>query len=211
MPPHAKRRETPKKDKPVSRTDLVVAKVAALLIAIGMPALVLQNRIWDWASGKPLTWQSAAEPGPEFNGADAAAGVDVRYSGDLIWQRSDAGAQHWLVALLPDVITASICAGIGLLVFQLLQRIHKGRPFLGAGVRNVRTIGILMLSYGVLMPVITTGVDTFLTFSAQTRPSYGGYIGGQYFIMAAAGAVVLVLSEAWRHGQRMDDDLKGLV
>ena len=197
--------------KPVSRMDLLAAKIVALIMAVGAPLLILQNRIRAWAVGEPLTWHSNSSQGPTFDKAETLTNVSVHYSGELIWQQSHADVQLWLVALIPDVLTAGICATIGALVFRLLRRVEKGRPFLGASVTHVRTIGILTLCYGVIMPLVIIAVGTVLTFQAQAEPAYGFHIDAKFFIAAAAGIVILVLSEAWRHGQRMDDDLTGLV
>jgi hypothetical protein len=97
------------------------------------------------------------------------------------------------------------------LVLKLLRRVDRGEPFQGAAAAHVRAVGTLIFCYGLLMPLATLAAGAALTFPAQEEPSFGFVIGWGSFTAIAAGLVVLVLSEAWRRGERLDHDLRGLV
>lgn len=195
----------------VGRGDFIFARVVIVAVVVLGPVLVLWDRLSDWVSGKPLTWVSVADRGPEFVGADPSDGVTVQHSGDLIWEQAGAGVGRWLVSLLPDLVTGAVIAVSALLALRLINRIESGEPFDTSSVWSVRILGLMTFCYGMFMPLLVLCVGVVLTFPVQAEPSYGFHLDGSSFLPIAVGLVLLVTAEVWRRGQEIADDVAGLV
>lgn len=195
----------------VGRADFLAARVVTVAVVVLGPVLALWGRLSDWVEGRPLTWTSWADQGPEYAGATPVGGVTVQHSGELVWEQAGAGVGRWLVSLLPDLVTGAVIAVSALLVLRLIRQIESGVPFDTSSVWYVRVLGLMTFCYGIFMPLLVLVVGVVLTFGVQDEPAYGFQFDGSDFLPIAVGLVLLVVAEVWRRGSQIADDLEGLV
>lgn len=195
----------------VGRSDFLIARVVTIAVVVLGPLFALWGRLSDWVAGRPLTWISWEDRGPEFAGSSTDAGVRAHHSGELVWEQTGAGVGRWFVSLLPDLVTGAVIAVSALLVLRLIKRIESGEPFDTSSVWYVRVLGLMTFCYGMFMPLLVLIIGVVLTFGVQDEPAYGFQFDGSDFLPIAVGLVLLVVAEVWRRGKEIADDVEGLV
>lgn len=193
-----------------SRGDYLATKLALVAVAVAYPGLALVPRLLSWAGGQPLTLtgQSAAGPGPVLD--EPTPGIEGRYTDQVTWTVADASAGQWLAALAPTLMTALLLVVGAVVLWRLVSTTQRGVPFDRRAVGQLRTLGVLLMAYGLVRPVgeVLVGLAVFWSGSS---PSLAYSLDLFDLFPFVVGSLVLVVAECFRVGLRLSDDTTGLV
>lgn len=195
-----------------ARVDLLIVQVLVVVIGVVVAGLHLGSRLLSWISDEPLTWTSAAgRAGPVVAGRETDPGVSVHYADQAVWSQEHASAGRWLLALLPEILQAVVIVAAAVLLWKVIAKVRLGDPFDRHTVGLVGGLAGLVLGSVVIIPVVDWAVAALLTMSSQLVPSYEFSIPAGALSALLPACAVLVLSYAWRAGNRLRTDADGLI
>lgn len=193
------------------RADGLAVKVLLAAALVLYPALVLAPRVVDWVLGRALRWETvSADAGPAVPGL-GGAGATGHYLGWAAWTIPHPTGWQWFGSLLPDLfITVALVVGC-LTLWRLVTLTRAGEPFSAAGVRQVRILSMVVLSYAVLVPFLRLFADALVMTPVQRNLEVRFQVEVADFAPFVIGLLMLVGAECFRQGLRLRDDVDGLV
>lgn len=194
------------------RGDYRLTRLALILTAAIYPLSTVPWRLAEWFGGAPLAWVSRVPGpgGPAIVDPPVRAGVEVRYSDEVVWTIADATAGQWLASLVPAALTSALLALGCVVAWQLATATQRGEPFTAAAVRRLRVVGVSLLAYGLVLPPLR-GLLDFLILTPENGPGVSFALDLTTLLPFVIGTVVLVLAESFRVGNRLRSDVEGLV
>ena len=126
-------------------------------------------------------------------------------------------------------ISFAICSGVitGMLTLRLIDQIGSGQPFNAIAIRRLRLIGWMLIGLNLwywlreiaLPPVLLSAIDPTAgdyrilpTISEGVRGFRNARVDGQFgFGLLAGGALVLLLSEAFRLGATLREENESIL
>lgn len=195
-----------------SRVDFWVLRILLLLAAVVVPAVNLAPRLATWAAGGSLSWTTReASEGrgvPEFT----RGGTTAVYEGGIHWLIGSASTAQWVWSLIPALIGSVLLISGCVITWRLLSAVRAGEPFRRPAVRSMLIINLLVVAYGMLVPLITVAADFVITADLRA----GG--PAAYFTVVPAdfapimiGLLLVAVTECFRQGVALRDDVDGLV
>ncbi|MGQ5597313.1 DUF2975 domain-containing protein [Streptomyces sp. ESR1.13] len=143
---------------------------------------------------------------------DAVAGHDVTLAGthqaDLVFADPDLGQR--LLLALPEIVAGLLLFLILALLLKMARTLRGGDVFVPVNARRLSVIGLVVLVYAVLTPVLptlTTGMLVSGTPMAEQVP-FSVTFTGEYVLLAF---LILALGEVFRRGTKLRADMEGLV
>lgn len=192
-----------------SRGDYLGTKVLLLLTPVVYVALAVVPPLLRWASGDPLLVQGGTSaPGPVID--EPTPGVVGRWTDAAEWAVADPTSGQRLVALLPALVVAVLLAAAVVILWRFVTTTQRGEPFDRRSVRQLQILGVLVLAYG-LVDAFAPPAVLLAVFSSGSGPSIAYVFDLTTAFPFVVGFLVLVLSESFRVGLALRDDVEGLV
>lgn len=195
----------------MDRSDWIGTQVLLALVLAACLGAYLLPAVASWLSGDPLVVESQVPQTAPVPDLQPLGGASVAYDGHVRWTLPGATTGQWLLSLLPVVLTSGLVVAGTVLVWRLARRVRRQDPFGPAALRAVRGLALLVLAYGLLIPVIRLAVTFVVLAPVQARPELSVTVLPWQAAPLVIGWLLLVLAEAYRHGERLRDDVTGLV
>lgn len=192
----------------VSRGDFRAARV---LIGLTAAASLIGAVVSLWPSG-PLIFSSAVEQaGPAYPASGLRPGVSVRYDDQVVWTLTDPTLSQRLLAALPGLVVVAGVLACAWCMWRLMDAVGAGEPFSRRSTRLVRALALVLIGVGILWPFAHMFAGFALVTQVQDVPSVLFTFNLLQFWPIVAGFFLLVLTEVFVRGNRLRDDVDGLV
>lgn len=198
----------------VDRADATLTRAALLAVAVLAPLLLVVVPALAWVSGSRLVWTGAVGDGGRLPAQlldDAVAqGARLTWDGTAEISVDGASTGLWLAVLVTDLLLAAAVVAVSLLLRRVVGAIRADRAFTTGSLRALRVCGVVVVVTAVLHP-LADGVTTALVLreAVPGSPWSVGFTFSPLWVLA--GALVLVLAEAFRAGLSLREDVDGLV
>lgn len=190
------------------RSDHWFLRIVLAVIAIGSIIGLVAAPIARWINGDPVP--------VDYSGKAAIDALDragLKYddvSTTVQVPVDGAGARIW--SLLPDLALCGLVLATLWLVFGVARDISRGNPFVPQNVRRIRTIAALALVGAIVVPMLDAVSQTMLVndTALDALQPQGFSVTFPLWPIGAA-LVVAMIAEAFAAGDRMRDDLEGVI
>ncbi len=160
---------------------------------------------------------SGDEPSPRFAGA-RPGGWETTVGGLAGGPDGTLTLAAWGSTRVEQLLSRGtmLVSGLGMLVGALalapvLDSISLGRPFARGNARRLVVLGVTIAVTGLVAPMLPAlAGELVLQRTGLAGPRLGAAPGGS-LAPIVVGLVVLALAAAFRAGERMSDDVRGLV
>lgn len=191
-------------DYAITRVVLTLAVVALPLFGIGLPVL-------DWVRGEPYTQEVTVETDAALPAqlAEPRPGAQLDWNGGAVVTLDEPPTSVRVTSLLAASVLIAVVVACLLILLSLVRAAQGGRPFTPRAVRGLWAMGALVLGASVVVPILTG-----LTQTEVMRAASGTHLGlGAQFSFLWPGVALLLwlLAEVFRMGERLSDDVDGLV
>lgn len=190
------------------RTDHWFLQIVLSVIAIGSIIGLVAGPIARWINGDPVpvdysgkaTIDALNRAGLKYDDVSTTVQVPVDGVGPRIW------------SLLPDLALCGLVLATLWLVFGVARDISRGNPFVPQNVRRIRTIAALALVGSIVVPMLTSmGQAMVVDGTALDALQPQGFSVTFPLWPIGAALVVAMIAEAFAAGDRMRDDLEGVI
>lgn len=191
------------------RTDHWFLRIMLALIAIGAVFILVGAPVMNWINGDPVPLDYS---GKAAIGALDGAGVKYDEVSTTVQVPVDGvGPRVW--SLVPGVVLCALVLTVLWMVFALARSISRGEPFSAANVQRFRIIAVSLLVGSVLVPALGSMSRTMIGDSAglDAALSPAGFSMTVPLWPIAAAFLVLLVGEAFAAGDRMREDLEGVI
>lgn len=159
------------------RTDARLLQGVVVALAIVYPLVAMLPTVDSWIRTKTITWTSVGSGG----------------AGDVLI--TGAGSEQLLAALAPALFTWGLlqlgCAA----AFLLAHNVAAGGS-VGPAVRQVRVLALVVLGYGVLVPIVRSFAGLYLTSTAGQAGSLVWAIDlSTVAVFIVVGLLIMVAAE----------------
>lgn len=186
------------------RSDQIGAELVALLVGV-LAAGALLVSTWDALRRVPITLSVRVL---ESRAGVLGPGTSAPYSGTVVLDEPSTG-EAWLHAAPQMVGTAAVVAG-AVLLFRLLRSMSRGDPSERPNARRLMTLALLVTAGGLFVDGATDVANSVL-IASQPDVDDVGFETTLSFVWVGAGLLIAFLSEIFRRGTAMRDDLAGLI
>ncbi|WP_161965212.1 DUF2975 domain-containing protein [Ornithinimicrobium cerasi] len=185
------------------RLDRLATTVVLWFVVGGAAAYPLFVAL-DWALRRQVTLTGVpVDLGPQ----DAGVGEVVGGPAEAVVLVGDVGAGHFTLLMLSAVLAVVAAVWGGVLLSRFLHDLGAGAPFASANVRRLRVVALLLM----LVPPVSEAVYSL------ARGLIIDAAGGVGFMLSftpgwlVAGLLVAAVAQAFAAGNRLQDDVEGLV
>jgi len=184
-----------------------------ILVVATWPLYRLVVGIGEWIGGEPLRSTTyALVDAPAMDDPMLGPGTTAVYTGEAIFTVTDPSVLQRLAYLGPKAISWVVLAVIAVLVLRLLRRAEDGQPFTRRSLVDARWTGIMLVVYGLVLPVVRFWF--LIVLLGQTRKEFAVAFSFRDITVwpMVLGAVVLALAQAiYARGLELTEDAEGLV
>ncbi|MGD7732255.1 DUF2975 domain-containing protein [Propionibacteriaceae bacterium G57] len=190
---------------PPSTADIVVLRALLVLIMIGA-AVATVAALWPTSSISytALTDDTTPAPGP----AGTAANVSLAHADELLWIITDPTLGQRLLVALPVVFVAALVAVGAWLVLGIVTRISRGEAF---GPAAIRRLSLVVLLGGITAPFVELASRFALSAQLQDQPQVFFRFELMDIWPIVVGMVLLLITQVFRRGAAMTDELAGVI
>jgi hypothetical protein len=127
----------------------------------------------------------------------------------------DAPLWLWALSLLPALLLSVAISVVAWLLLRTMRETYAGEPFSTTGVRRLRRVASVVGIAAVVVPALQAVAEH--SIAAHVLPEEGpGLIGrwdvlGETIPWLVAALLLFAIAEAFSVGQRLADDVEGLV
>jgi hypothetical protein len=190
-----------------------------LLLLTAPVTVVVSALAWD---DRRLSW---VDPGQSFGGdvvdrlgtdlfGTARPGTELQYGGQVQFVVAHASTPLWLLHVVPSLVVAVAVSTVAFVLLQLLAETVAGRPFTEQMPSRLRAVALVVAAAAVAAPALTAAADTAIARRVSPEHAPGWFATWDVWLtlgwLVAAGLVAL-LTEVFRVGVRLSDDVEGLV
>lgn len=198
------------------RTDYLFLQAAIVFAALIVTAVSVALPLWDWARGNPLFGfieTPAVDRQLPASLAAAEPGASLTWDGVIQVEVADPSAGLRLVNLIPGLLLSVAVIVVAAILYRLVVAAKAGRPFVPAAVRDLRIVAVVIFAASVLIPVAGAYAGSLLHTAAVANDVVFSVSASFGLNLAWIGLAMLVfvLAEVFRIGQRLADDVEGLV
>lgn len=198
------------------RTDYLFLQAAIVASALLVTAVSVALPLWDWARGNPVFGfieTPAIDHRLPASLAAAQPGASLTWDGVIQAEVADPSAGLRLVNLIPGLLLSVAVIVIATILYRLVVAAKAGRPFVPAAVRDLRIVAAVIFAASVLIPVAGAYAGSRLHAAAVADDVLFSVSASFGLNLAWIGLAMLVfvLAEVFRIGQRLADDVDGLV
>lgn len=180
------------------------------LVLAGMVVQAAVGPVWllvQWAAGRSLVWPNAA---PDHTVAPVLAESSdavVRWSVDATeWEIVRPIATQWLGALLPGLLVLAVTVWLCVLAYRFTKLIGVGRPF-GSGAHRLLMWGAAALTTLTVVAIFGELIANMLIIPAPAPTSFALLqLDAGDFLPLLVAMLLVVVAQAWRHGERLQSD-----
>jgi Protein of unknown function (DUF2975) len=191
------------------RSDYIATTIFLAIAVVGSVLFELVVPVVDAARNVPLavsytTKVSSGIPLPR------GATHDSEVTMQLLLKDATLGER--LVQSVPGLLDAAVIITVALLLFQLLRTTQAGDPFIRSNVRRLNTIA-LVVGLGWPLAQVAQGIaDSAIYGSGRgPRPSEMVFVMTFSPLPLVVMMVILLISETFRRGVALREDVEGLV
>ncbi|MGL5811207.1 MAG: DUF2975 domain-containing protein [Nocardioides sp.] len=196
------------------RWDFLATKTLLAVTGIATPVVLLLAPAWRWAQGRPLQWSADI-----VVNRLAAPTITARPGAELTWDGTarmtidDPAPSVWVATMLPQAFVALTVVAVIVVLYRLIVRIQSGTAFVMASVRGLRIIALILLAAPWFVLPLGGYADAAVvgTALAGTQINDFALVTGGSLAVMAAGLMIGAIAEAFAQGQRLQDDVDGLV
>ncbi|MFT4011644.1 MAG: DUF2975 domain-containing protein [Nocardioidaceae bacterium] len=198
------------------RTDYLSLQAAIAFAALIVTAVSVGLPLWDWARGNPvygIIETPAISHELPASLAAARPGASLTWDGVIQAEVADPSAALRLVNLIPGLLLSIAVIVVAAILYRLVVAARAGRPFVPAAVRDLRIVAVVIFAASVLIPVASAYAGSRLHTAAIADDALFSVSASFGLNLAWIGLAMLVfvLAEVFRIGQRLADDVDGLV
>lgn len=177
------------------------------LVVVGAVVFWVVDPIVGWMRGEPLTpGMSSAVTVPQLDATGVGYG-SADYAVDLV----DPSVGQRLLDLAPGLAVTVLVGIVSWCLVGLLRTVGAGDPFEPRNVTRLRAVaGVLMLGVPVVL-VLQEAVRGLLLADLDLGGLDVSFFVTVPWLPLVSGLVVALLSEAFKAGSRLRDDVDGLV
>ena len=182
-----------------------------VVIAVATPLFTLVLPVIDWVRGRPLHVPLMLMQ-EERIGAPAD-GVTISSTGEAVATFAHAGADLWLVSLVPGLLVVLALWGVLWVLAVIVRSVRDESPFTLANVRRMRALALILMLGPVVYGLAVMMVNGFVLERALADFSGGALasFGPSGILLIGAGLVVACLAEVFLRGLRLEKDVEGLI
>lgn len=177
--------------------------VVAALVSLG--GIVLPLALWVTGRSVPVPFTSEVDV-PELDRVGTAYGP-AQYDVEI----TDLSALDRLLTFLPGLVLVALVVAGALIMQRIARDVGRGTPFVSGQVRRLRILALLLV---VGAPVLQV-VELVTTSALLSGADLGGLPASVWFDFPIGpmllGLFLALLAEAFRHGDRLEDDLEGVI
>ncbi|OYN96742.1 hypothetical protein [Enemella evansiae] len=144
--------------------------------------------------------------------AGQAPGVSVHWSQQTWLIDPEPGL---LAVLLIEPVLTLVALAVGVLLLDRLVRQLRAEPFAPRSARLLGLLGLLLMVWGAAAPMLRFGGSLFAQLQSRTDQvaefSVAPFSLGGYLAPLVLGLLLVAIAYAFRRGQRLADDVAGLV
>ena len=191
------------------RSDYIVTNVLLAVAVVGSVLFDLVGPVVDAARNAPLAVSYTTKvsggiplPGGATHDGEVRMGLLLR----------DATPGERIVQAVPGVLGAAVVITVALLLFQLVRTTQAGDPFIRPNVRRLNTIA-LVVGLGGTISQFAQGVADNAPYTSGRVPQTREMIFTMTFtpLPLVVMMVIFVISETFRRGIALREDVEGLV
>lgn len=153
---------------------------------------------------------SVGSTGPEVS-SPVVQGATGEYTSDVVWHIADPAWWEVLLALVPSLIGTAVVLFAAVHLWRLIQAAQSGSAFSERAYRRVRDVGIVILTWGMLAPVVTLLTTMLVTWGRMEQPETTLTVRLGQFWPVLVGGLMLVLADVFRQGEALRADTEGLI
>ena len=191
------------------RSDYIATKILLAIAVVGSLLFELVGPVVDAVRNVPLavsytTKVSSGIPLP----------LGATHAGEVTMQLllKDATLGERLIQAVPGVLEAAVTITVALLLFQLLRTTQAGDPFIRRNVRRLNMIA-LVVGLGWTVAQVAQGVADSAMYGSGRVPAPSTMFFTMTFspLPLVVMMVILLISETFRRGVALREDVEGLV
>ena len=198
-----------------ARIDHILVRGTLLLIVLAGPASIVLTVV-AFFRDRSVHWVSQSGFGmdvPRFLG-EPLPGTSATFEGELTVSIEEPSAGLWWLDALPDLLTAAAMTVVAWILLRLVLDTYGGRPFVAKSARGLRTVALVLGVAAFAVPISSALADTRIL--PQVFPESTVTFESSWQVMATVtwllvALLVLAISEAFRIGSRLAEDVEGLV
>ncbi len=196
------------------RWDFLATRVLLALIALAATSLLVIKPLWDLARGNPLHWSLNLDiDGLSTATVSAQSGAQLAWDGAARVILTEPSTAVWIATFVPKALVAATIVAIVVILYRLMAQIHRGAPFVRSSVRGLRVIALILLIVPWVIVPFAGRADSVVTREALTisGPESFTLFTGSFVLMMGVGLMVAAIAEAFAQGQKLQDEVEGLI